>query len=47
MARLQMIAENPHVTNYEDPEAPQVEMPNRAGFIPDPEFDPTRLFRKK
>jgi cytochrome c len=26
---------------------PQVKMPNRDGFIPDPEFDPARLFRKK
>ena len=26
---------------------PKVRMPNRHGFIPDPEFDPTKLFRKK
>jgi len=26
---------------------PQVRMPNRDGFIPEPEFDPARLFRKK
>ncbi|WP_024520389.1 cytochrome c [Bradyrhizobium sp. Tv2a-2] len=26
---------------------PQVKMPNRDGFIPDPEFDPARLFREK
>jgi S-disulfanyl-L-cysteine oxidoreductase SoxD len=42
-----MIAETPHIANYEDPEVPQVKMPNRDGFIPDPEFDPARLFRKK
>ncbi len=26
---------------------PKVRMPNRDGFIPDPEFDPARLFREK
>jgi cytochrome c len=26
---------------------PKVVMPNRDGFVPDPEFDPTRLFQKK
>lgn len=26
---------------------PKIEMPNRDGFIPDPEFDPAKLFRKK
>lgn len=26
---------------------PQVKMPNRDGFVPDPAFDPARLFRKK
>ena len=26
---------------------PKVKMPNRDGFVPDPEFDPARLFREK
>jgi len=26
---------------------PKVKMPNRDGFVPAPEFDPARLFRKK
>ena len=26
---------------------PKIRMPNRDGFIPEPEFDPARLFRKK
>jgi cytochrome c len=26
---------------------PKIKMPNRDGFIPDPEFDPAKLFRKK
>ena len=26
---------------------PKIRMPNRDGFIPDPEFDPAKLFRKK
>ena len=26
---------------------PKVKMPNRDGFVPEPEFDPARLFRKK
>jgi cytochrome c len=26
---------------------PKVRMPNRDGFVPEPEFDPGRLFRKK
>jgi S-disulfanyl-L-cysteine oxidoreductase SoxD len=26
---------------------PKVKMPNRDGFVPDPEFDPAKLFRKK
>jgi cytochrome c len=26
---------------------PKIQMPNRDGFVPDPEFDPARLFRKK
>jgi cytochrome c len=26
---------------------PKIRMPNRDGFIPQPEFDPARLFRKK
>ena len=26
---------------------PKVRMPNRDGFVPDPEFDPARLFREK
>ena len=26
---------------------PKVRMPNRDGFVPDPEFDPANLFRKK
>jgi S-disulfanyl-L-cysteine oxidoreductase SoxD len=26
---------------------PKINMPNRDGFIPDPEFDPAKLFRKK
>ena len=26
---------------------PKIEMPNRDGFVPDPNFDPAKLFRKK
>jgi S-disulfanyl-L-cysteine oxidoreductase SoxD len=26
---------------------PKIKMPNRDGFIPEPEFDPAKLFRKK
>lgn len=26
---------------------PKVKMPNRDGFVPDPEFDPAKLFRNK
>jgi cytochrome c len=26
---------------------PKVRMPNRDGFVPEPEFDPAKLFRKK
>jgi len=26
---------------------PKVKMPNRDGFVPEPEFDPAKLFRKK
>src|ERR1700761_9054266 len=26
---------------------PKIRMPNRDGFVPQPEFDPARLFRKK
>ena len=26
---------------------PKIKMPNRDGFVPDPEFDPAKLFRKK
>ena len=26
---------------------PKVRMPNRDGFVPEPEFDPARLFKKK
>lgn len=26
---------------------PKVRMPNRDGFVPDPEFDPAKLFREK
>jgi cytochrome c len=26
---------------------PKIKMPNRGGFVPDPEFDPARLFGKK
>lgn len=26
---------------------PKIRMPNRDGFVPDPEFDPAKLFRKK
>jgi S-disulfanyl-L-cysteine oxidoreductase SoxD len=26
---------------------PKISMPNRNGFVPEPEFDPARLFRKK
>ena len=26
---------------------PKIRMPNRDGFVPDPEFDPARLFHKK
>ncbi|MDE5443876.1 c-type cytochrome [Bradyrhizobium sp. CSA207] len=26
---------------------PKVSMPNRDGFVPDPEFDPAKLFRKR
>ncbi len=26
---------------------PKLKMPNRNGFVPDPEFDPAKLFRKK
>jgi len=26
---------------------PKIKMPNRGGFIPDPEFDPARLFSKR
>jgi uncharacterized protein (DUF302 family) len=29
-----MIAENPHIANYEDPGVAQIKMPNREGFIP-------------
>jgi cytochrome c len=26
---------------------PKIKMPNRDGFVPDPDFDPATLFRKK
>jgi cytochrome c len=26
---------------------PKIKMPNRDGFIPEPEFDPARLFHNK
>ncbi|WP_409190836.1 c-type cytochrome [Bradyrhizobium sp. RDM4] len=26
---------------------PKVKMPNRGGFVPEPEFDPAKLFKKK
>lgn len=26
---------------------PKIKMPNRDGFVPDPQFDPAKLFRKK
>ena len=26
---------------------PEIKMPNRDGFVPDPEFDPAKLFHKK
>lgn len=26
---------------------PKIKMPNRDGFVPDPEFDPAKLFRRK
>jgi S-disulfanyl-L-cysteine oxidoreductase SoxD len=26
---------------------PKVRMPNRDGFVPEPEFDPAKLFKKK
>ena len=26
---------------------PKIKMPNRSGFVPDPEFDPARLFGKR
>jgi S-disulfanyl-L-cysteine oxidoreductase SoxD len=26
---------------------PKVKMPNGDGFVPEPEFDPAKLFRKK
>lgn len=26
---------------------PEIRMPNRDGFVPDPEFDPAKLFREK
>jgi cytochrome c len=26
---------------------PKIKMPDRGGFVPEPEFDPAKLFRKK